>query len=139
MLRREDWAIEAIQAPEQKWIVPIPVHTGFAEFTLIAVWACRVGNTKLSHYIGQVCQAEADHTATCAVSFAGVGTAKESATAPHAWICKGPKRMGKLGRFERSVLGVGFEFGEGNALLDGQLIMERNQIRFLSLVVYPHD
>jgi exonuclease III len=54
---REDWAIEAIQALEQKWIAPIRVHTGFTAFTLIAFWACSVGKTKLTQYIGQVYQA----------------------------------------------------------------------------------
>ena len=49
------------------------------------------------------------------------------------------KCMFELPRFERSVLAVGFEFGEGNALLDRHRPVERNQIRLLSLVVYPHD
>ena len=55
------WGIEAIQEPEQQWIVPIRVDAGAMSFTLIAVWACRVGNRKADQYIGQVNQALLSH------------------------------------------------------------------------------
>lgn len=57
LLCRDDWTLEAIQAPEQKWIVPIRVNSDFIVFTLMAVWACRVGGSKLTEYTGQVYQA----------------------------------------------------------------------------------
>jgi len=69
---RADWSIEAIQEPEQKWIVPIRVNTGSTEFILIAVWACRVGDSKLTQYIGQVHLAMTSH---------------------EEWFCNGPVVM----------------------------------------------
>jgi exodeoxyribonuclease-3 len=52
---RREWAMQQIHKPEQKWIVPITVGAP-TPFTLIAVWACKVGARKRDQYIGQVYQ-----------------------------------------------------------------------------------
>src|ERR1035438_10304368 len=50
VLCRGGWAIKAIQEPEHQWIVPIRVGAGPITFTLIAVWACRMGSAKANQY-----------------------------------------------------------------------------------------
>jgi exonuclease III len=61
VLCKDAWSMETIQAPEQPWIVPIRVKTGAIDFTLIAVWACTQGNTKVAQYIGLIYQALSTH------------------------------------------------------------------------------
>src|ERR1019366_6872070 len=56
VISRREWPIQAIAPPQQKWIVPITVDAP-KPFTLIAVWACRVGLKKTDNYVGQVYQA----------------------------------------------------------------------------------
>jgi exonuclease III len=58
---RKPWAIDTIQAPEQNWIVPIRVRTGALTFTLIAVWACKMGTTKRDQYVALLYRALMDH------------------------------------------------------------------------------
>jgi endonuclease/exonuclease/phosphatase family metal-dependent hydrolase len=55
-----EWEIRAIQPPEQEWIVPIEVK-GPTPFTLIAVWACRMGTRKADCYVGLVYRALKSH------------------------------------------------------------------------------
>jgi endonuclease/exonuclease/phosphatase family metal-dependent hydrolase len=57
---RQDWPLHALQQPEQKWIVAIEVDAP-TPFTLIAIWACRVGSTNVHNYVGQVYYALASH------------------------------------------------------------------------------
>jgi exodeoxyribonuclease-3 len=57
---REGWSIRALLRPKQKWIVPVEVD-GPTPFTLIAVWACRIGIKKADNYIGQVYRALISH------------------------------------------------------------------------------
>ncbi len=57
---REGWSIRALPQPVHKWIIPIEV-IGPIPFTLIAVWAYRVGHKHADNYIGQVYQALTTH------------------------------------------------------------------------------
>ncbi len=57
---REGRMIRAISEPVHKWIVPIEVN-GATPFTLIAIWAYRVGHKHADNYIGQVYQALTAH------------------------------------------------------------------------------
>jgi exodeoxyribonuclease III len=58
---KRPWGIETIQAPEQNWIVPVRVSTGDSTFTLIAVWACKMGTAKSDRYIALLYRALIDH------------------------------------------------------------------------------
>jgi endonuclease/exonuclease/phosphatase family metal-dependent hydrolase len=57
---RQDWPLLALPQPEQKWIAPFEVGAP-APFTLIAVWACRIGSRNVDNYIGQVYHALMEH------------------------------------------------------------------------------
>jgi len=57
---RKDWEIRTLTSPEQKWIVPIEVNAP-TPFTLIAIWACRVGSRNVDNYVGQVYYALTSH------------------------------------------------------------------------------
>ena len=57
---RQEWTIRALPQPEQKWVVPVEVDSP-TPFTLIAVWACKVGASRENRYIGQVYQALMAH------------------------------------------------------------------------------
>ena len=52
---RKGWSIRALHEPRQNWIVPISVDAP-TPFTLIAVWACRMGEGRANRYIGLVYQ-----------------------------------------------------------------------------------
>jgi exodeoxyribonuclease-3 len=47
------FALQAVDAPFGKWIVPVRVH-GSVDFNLLAVWACPVGTKRADNYIGEV-------------------------------------------------------------------------------------
>jgi len=57
---RQDWPMRALPQPEQKWIAPIEVGAP-TPFTLIAVWACRVGTRNVHNYVGQIYYALTSH------------------------------------------------------------------------------
>ena len=57
---RKEWPIRSLPQPEQKWIAPVVVDSP-TPFTLIAVWACKVGSSRKNNYIGQVYQALIAH------------------------------------------------------------------------------
>jgi exodeoxyribonuclease III len=57
---RKDWQIRMLAPPEYKWIVPIEVNAS-TPFTLVAIWACRVGAKNVDNYVGQVYYALTSH------------------------------------------------------------------------------
>jgi exodeoxyribonuclease III len=57
---RKDWQIRMLAPPEFKWIVPIEVNAP-TPFTLIAIWACRIGSKNVDNYVGQVYHALTSH------------------------------------------------------------------------------
>ena len=57
---QEGLSIRPLPQPKQKWIVPVKID-GPNPFTLLAVWACRIGKKKIDNYIGQVYQALMSH------------------------------------------------------------------------------
>jgi exodeoxyribonuclease III len=57
---RKGWSIRQLPQPEQKWIVPLEIDAP-TPFTLLAVWACRIGTVKAKNYVGQVYEALMSH------------------------------------------------------------------------------
>ena len=57
---RKGWSIRALHPPQLEWIVPIEVDAP-TPFTLIAVWACRMGTGKANRYVGLVHQSLISH------------------------------------------------------------------------------
>jgi exodeoxyribonuclease-3 len=57
---RQDWPLRAPAQPAQKWIVPIEVGAP-TPFTLLAVWACRIGSKNVDNYVGQIYYALTSH------------------------------------------------------------------------------
>ncbi len=57
---RKDWEIQTLAPPDHKWIVAIGVAAP-TPFTLIAIWACRVGSKNADNYVGQIYNALTSH------------------------------------------------------------------------------
>jgi exodeoxyribonuclease III len=60
VIYRDDWGVHALPEPGQKWFAPIEVDAP-TPFTLIAVWAYKVGASRKDRYVGQVYQALLAH------------------------------------------------------------------------------
>ena len=57
---RKGLSIRALHQPHQNWIVPVAVDAP-EPFTLLAVWACKMGDGRAESYIGLVYQALMSH------------------------------------------------------------------------------